>query len=438
MGTLLIDPFYAPGAAYSETSTGVRELIAGVSYVAGAIQLVGLLQDAGWSTVDASPSVANQNRSAFYFQVNSGSGTPAEMTAAQCTSHQGPNWRRFSLAGVIYHSYDPYLLTPTCAGGTGGIVWFEAGSTTSGTAQNLAIKITEMSPWDCSYTGDSGGYSLFTLTSKASAFEYDELAIGIGGGDRVSVRGYYTLRSPVLDGQYLEVKIETRLVGHLGAFITYDSVGAVRICLTVTSSQGGSYYQPLMPGRYYAVANNWQVVIWPSSGTPNKNASSSLMAAMIRSPESRPPSGNAVVVVGSDNGDITVPLGYDQLRKASRWAGSVATSHGGPLAQTFFRSGVNTGYQKLAMLVRGTKGRATTSASGQPMIQAPYILLPSSPNSGGTEAAICGKLWDIVMTSGGATVGARMIHDEKIWMCFSTDTPIGDVVCDMWILEGAS
>jgi len=436
---LLTDPFYIPGAEYSGTSTGIQSLAYGSSYVAAGLALVGLLQDAGWTIVDSAPSSGKATRPAFYFQTVSGTGTPVDMTPAQCTSLAGAPWRRASAGGVTYNSYDPGQYTPVCPGGTNGIGWFAADTTTLGTATSLADKITESPVWDCAVTatiGDpsAGGSYEFTFTSEAPAFEFDELLLLDGTG--VMLRGYYTLRSPTLDGAYLECKIETRRVNNSGSFFSYDGLGTPRLCITITASGGGTYYMPFMPGSYNFCGNNHQFAIWPKVGqTIGRNFNTALFVSLIEAPTAHATGGSCPVVIGSNNGDLNIYP--DHLRTQLHWSQSLASGQAAVMDDTAYRKGTCDGYQTVPVLVRGTKTRQTTSLSGQPLIQAPYIALPANPTSG-PEAEIVGKLWDIVTTSGNAGLGAMMLNDGKRWTCFSTTTPAGDVGCDMWILTDPS
>jgi hypothetical protein len=436
---LLTDPFYKPDVKYSSTSTGIRDLEYGTSYVAAGLALVGLLQDAGWEIVDSGPSSGTALRAAFYLQTVSGLGTPVDMTAAQCTSLAGAPWRRASAGGVTYNSYDPGQLTPVCPGGTNGIVWFEAGTTSLATATSLAEKISLSLLWSAAVTatiGDpsAGGSYQFTFTSRAPAFEFDEYSILDGNG--TMKRGFYTLRSPLLDGSYLECKIETRVTNNSGGFFIYDGIGTVKLFLTITASGGGSYTMPFMPGSYHFCGNHHQFVIWPKVGQVVwRNANTSIFASLIEAPAEHLTAGNCPLVIGSNNGDLgTNP---DHLRNLLHWSQSLASGHASTMDDTQYRKGNCDGYLKVAMIVRGTKGRPTTSLAGQPLVQAAYVALPANPTSG-PGPQVVGKLWDIVLTSGNAALGKSMMHDGKKWTCFSTTAAASDVGCDMWILTGAS
>jgi hypothetical protein len=434
---LLTDPFYKSGPRYSESSTGIRQFTYGSSYVAAGLAIKGVLQSAGWTVVDSAPSRAVQTRYAFYFGTAPGTGTPREMTPEECNNTRGPEWNRATAAGNTYNAYDPGAFIPTCPAGTGRIKWYPHGTTTGETAGNLMDKMNELGYWIGAVSGvieDSGGPVSYELTfnSTAPAFEFDEIPIGAGSGDETMRRGYYTLRSPELDGAWLEIKIETRLVGNIGGFI-YDSLGAMRICLAVTSSGGGrEFYMPFFPGTYNICANNHQVVIWPIAGAASSRIeNSSLLVSHIPPPEEHPADGIRGMVIGSDSGDFIATT--DQLRQTLRWHESLASGYDGQLFATAYRAGNCDGYQKLAMLVRGTKNRPTASLAGQPLIEAPYVMLPSNPIAG-PGPMIAGKLWDMVMTTGNAPVGKSMMYDGKQWTCFSTSVPVGDVLNDMWIL----
>ncbi len=416
----------------------------GGGYVRGALDLVELFQAAGWNTVDSGVSTAVQVRSAFYLQVASdpgpGSPPPVDMTPAQCASSAGRLYRQATVGGVILSSYNPYLFNAgTCGGGSH---WFEAGDTALLTASSLAGKITSGLVFSVLVTGtigdlSAGGLIEFTLTSLATAFENDEVVIGVGGGDPVSTRGFYTLRSPTIDGTFLECKIETRRVNNSGGIFTYDGIGSVRICLTITASGGGEYYQPLMPGLYNFCGSHHQFAIWPRFGaTPSRNANSSILASLVKAPDEHLIGGNCPLVIGSNNGDLNI--NYGQLNNQLHWPMSLACGQQSTMDDTGFRKGDGgpDGYRTVTMLVRGTKGRPTVSLAGQPLVQAPYVALPPNPNAG-QEAQIVGKLWDMVITSGNATVGATMIHDGKKWTCISSTAPTGDVGCDLWIKTDA-
>jgi len=439
---LLIDPFYIPDAKYSGTSTGVRTFEYGSSYVNAGVSLVSLLMAAGWSVVDSFPSVAIQRRPAYYFQTNIGAGTPGEMSPVQCANTMGASWRRASVGSLIYNSYDPYIHTPTCPAGTNVMRWFEAGETTLDTANNLADKITEGGVFSVSVSGiigdpSAGGSYEFTLIPNVPAFEFDEIPIGIGSPvGSTSLRGYYTLRSPSLNDIYLECKVETRITNNSGGFFAYDGVGTPKLCLTITSSAGGSYYMPLMPGSYYFCGCNYQFAIWPQAGqVASRNANTSMFVSLIEAPDGwHGAGGNCPFVVGANNGDLNIYA--DHFRTQLHWSQSLACGHSGVMDDTQYLKGTCDGYQTVAMLVRGTKGRPTVSLAGQPLVQAPYIVLPANPTAG-PEAEIAGKLWDIVTTSGNAEIGASMMHDGRRWECFSTTRPTGDVGCDMWMLKSA-
>lgn len=440
---MLTDPFYQPGAKYSESSTGVIDLNMATSYVEGGLALVGALESAGWTIVDSGVSVATQTRPAFYLQTvtdpGPGAPPPREMTLEECNSQAGASWRRAGVGGTIYNSYNPFLLTPTCASGTGGIAWFAAGETTLDTATNLADKISGSGIFIAAVTGTvgdpaAGGSYVLTLTSLAPAFENDEIEISIGGGDLTSRRGFYTLRSPSLDGVYLECKIETRVTNNSGGFFAYDGVGTIKLCLEITASGGGTYYMPFMPGNYNFCGCHHQFLMWPVAGAGSRNANSSILVSLIEPPDEHLIGGVCPLVIGSNNGDLN--SNFDHLRNQLHWSMSLASGHSGAMDDTAYRKGDSDGYQKVSMLIRGTKGRPTVSLAGQPLVQAPYVVLPGNPTTG-DEAQIVGKLWDIVLTSGGATPGAAMLHDGKRWTCFSTTLPLGDVGCDMWILSNA-
>lgn len=437
---MLTDPFYIPGAKYSESCTGVRDFAYGASYVASGLALVSLLLDAGWSIVDSQPGVAIHTRPAWYFQVNDASGPAGEMPPAICLNGIGPGLRRFGVAGVTLHSYDPGETTPNCPGGTGNIRWFEAGGTTIETAGSLVSKINEFNIWVAGLSaiiGDpaAGGSYEFTFISLSPGFENDEASITFGAGHTTTRGGYYTLRSPPLNGIFLECKIETRVTNNSGGFFIYDGVGTIKLCLTITSSVGGSFYMPLMPGDYKFCGSNHQFAIWPREGvTPSRNQHSSLLASLIEPPEEHATGGACPLVIGSNNGDLVTT--FDQLRTKMHWPQSLASGQNGVMDDTVYGKGFADGYRLVTMLARGTKNTRTVGLNGQPLVQAPYVAAPANPTSG-PEAEIVGKLWDTVITSGSAAIGERMRYDSRTWECFSRSTPVNDVGCDMWALVSA-
>jgi hypothetical protein len=433
---LLTDPFYIAAPLYSGSSTGVSQFTYGSSYVAAGLAIKGQLESAGWTVVDSAPSVAVQARPGYYFSNGDISGTPVEMTPAQCTTTRGPGWARASAAGLIFNSYNPGALIPTCAGGTGGIAWYPYDTTTEGTAGNLVDKLNEMPYWVVSGSTIAGGDYQFTFLSTAPAFEFDEVPIFMAGGDETMRRGYYTLRSPALDGVYLEIKIETRTLGHLGGFIVLDGLGAISLLLTVTSSGGGTPFQtPFYPGTYNICANNHQLLIWPVAGMVATTRSNySVFVSLIEPPEEHPVAGVGAMAISNDTGDLNTRP--DHFRQTLRWDHALGCGYNGQLFATAYRVGHNDGYQKMAMLVRGTKGRPTLSLGGQPLIESPYVMLPANPRTG-PGPMIAGKLWDIVMTTGNAPVGKTMMYDGRKWTCFSTSVPVGDVLNDMWVLTDA-
>lgn len=434
---MLIDPFYKSDVKYSDTSTGVgRFTYAEGQYVAAGLSIKAILIRAGWTTVAAATSMAVQDRSAFYFSEGDISGSPVEMTPAQCTTTRGPNWARAGVAGLTFNSYNPGTAIPTCPGGTNGIVWYPYDENTLQTAINLADKISELGIWavGVEVVGDpgAGGMYRFTFLSTAPAFEADQIPIFVGGGDRTSLRGYYVMRSPEIEGEYLEIKIETRIVGHLGAFIVYDGLGMTTLCLTVTASGGGAPFEmPFYPGEFHFCANNHQVLIWPvPEVAATKLSNYTLLVSQFLGEPGHAVFGACAFAVASDIGDIMGE--FDQLRTRMHWESSVGSGINGKLEANVWRGGSNEGYSKMSMLMRGTINRPTVSLAGQPLIEGAYLLAPSSPTAG-PGPVILGKLWDILLTTGNAPVGKTMMYDGKRWMCFSTSTPVADVKNDMWV-----
>ena len=440
---MLIDPAYNPAPKYSGTSTGIQALSNSASaYVTSGLALKNALLSAGWTVVGSGQSYTTQVRYAFIIPVTSGIGFPREMTSAECTSGTGALSFRAYAGGLTYIAYDPFELIPTCAGGTNDIRWYPMGLTSEDTADNLAAKISGDGTYSASVTGvvgdpSAGGGFEFTFISLAPAFEFDELPIDVGVPTGTpTLRGYYTLRSPSPGGSYLEVKVETRRVNNSGGFFAFDGVGSIRTCLTVTASGGGSYYMPLMPGSYRFAANYHQFLIWPGpTAVASRNANTSILASLIEAPAEHLTAGNCPLVIGSNNGDLGI--NPDHLRNSLHWSQSLACGHSSTMDDTQWRKGDNDGYKKVAMLVRGTKGAATTGLNGQALVQAPYVALPSNPTSG-PGPIVAGRLWDIVTTSGKASLGTSMMHDGRRWECFSTSAASSDVGCDMWILKEPS
>lgn len=431
--TLLTDPFLDPAPKYSATELPLREITITSDYVDGGLAIVDLLQDAGWTIVDSEPSTVVQWRPAFYFSTSIGAGTPVEMTAAQCTSEWALPWRTAVIGVTHYNFYDPYVFTPTCVGGTGNVVWVAAGITTWLSAQALATAMSTSSYCTVSVADVGGGRYEFTCVSKAAAFEYDDISIQIGGTMDPMLAGYHVLRSPSVDGVYLEIKVQTDYVSGLGLSFSYGGGGTIRVVLTVSASGGGTFQMPFFPGEYIAMASEPQVLIMPVAGAVVTRASySTLLASLVQAPDGHSSAGTCPVVIGSDNGQQTGNT--DPIRQVLHWGAALACGHNGAMTAT--RKGWGPmGYQIIPLLVRGTTDRATVSLAGQPLIQAPYIAVPANPTTG-PEAVIVGKLWDMVITSGTAAVGAKMVYDSKRWTCIGTRVLTGDIGADLWILGG--
>jgi hypothetical protein len=433
---LLINPFYNPAVKYSESSTGIRRLVYGPSYTNAGLAIKQVLEDAGWAVVDLRPSEAVQRRPGYYFSAGLTTGEPVPMTPAQCKSTRGPEWARASAADALFNSYDPNASIPICPEGTAGIVWYPFEATQTGTAANLTDFLNLLGIWDVTMGAVDGGDFAFTFISSSPAFEADEVPIIVGAGPGTTLKGYYTLRSPEIDGEYLEIKIQTRMVSGLGGFLSYDGLGRAQICLGVTSSGGGNeFYMPINPGTYNVCANEHQFLLWPEPGAEvTRTDNSSLLVSHIQPMEEHLTAGIKTMVIGSYNGDLNGR--GDQLRETLHWNESLGSGYSGQLFSSGFRAGDCDGYQKIAMLVRGTRGYPTVSIAGQPLIEAPYVLLPSTPLPG-PPPMIAGKLWDIVMTTGNAKLGSTMMYDGNTWTCFSRSVPVGDVLNDMWILGQA-
>jgi hypothetical protein len=310
--------------------------------------------------------------------------------------------------------------------------WYAGGPTPLDTGSSWATKLSELIYWDVS-ASESGGYIYFDFLTKADAFEFDEVPIGIGSGDGTMQGGSYTLRSPTLGSDYMEIKVQILPVNGFGGQFDY-TFGFLRVVLTVTASGGGSYKMPLFPGTYNFQASGRQVLIWPREGsTIASNQNSSLLVSLIEAPTAHDTAGNCPLVVGGDHGEITGNT--DQIRNNLHWAVALACGFDGEMDDTGYRKGTrDTGYQIVTLMGRGTIGRPTVSLSGQPLVQAPYLLLPPNPTTTG-ESVTVGKLWDCVLTSGTATRGTRMIHDGKYWQCFGRASYARDIGVDMWILS---
>lgn len=426
---LLTNPFYEPGANYSgalEGNTGVVGLDMSY-YISGGLSLVARLIAAGWTVVATSASWAQQDRPEWYFSTGApGAGTPVEMTPAQCTTLPiGPGWRYASIGSKQYYPYDPRYQTPTCPDGTGNMRWYPVGTTTFETAENLCDRISADEEFAASVVdaGVSGitGYYRFTFVSLAeNIWGFDNINIGVGGGDRNTSLGYYELRSGTSErGVTLTAKVQNRRAG--STQWTY---------ITVTASGGGTYYdQPIKPGLYVFAGCQFQFWIGPNGG----GGVSSYLASIVEAPRWHATAGDCPLVVGSDNG----ALAPNNMAGALHWSGSMGTGHAGELRGTYYGAGVNAGYQKVALLCRGTIGRVTTTLGGQTLIQAPYVALPESPNSG-PGPVIAGKLWNMVLTTGKAEPGTTMRHDGRLWQCIGRSALSADVGCDWWALaEGA-
>ncbi len=429
---MLTDPFYSAAPKYSGSAQPIEPLTVGTSYVTAGLQVVGFLQAAGWTIVDSSPSFAQQKRPMFFMATALGIGTPVAMSVEQCKTWAGPSWYRGGAAGFTYNAYDPGAVMPICPAGTGLMQWYPAGPTPLETGEHWAEKLAELIYWNVSASDGGDGHIYFNFNSKADAFEYDEVPINIGSGDGTMQGGYYTLRSPSLGSDWVEIKVQTLPVNVFGAQFDY-TFGFIRVVLTVTASGGGTFKTPLFPGTYNFQASGRQVLIWPIEGsTLALNQNASLLVSLIEPETGHTTAGNCPLVVASDNGAMTGNT--DQIRKNLHWNVALACGFNGEMEDTGFRKGTRyDGYQICSMMVRGTMGRPTVSLNGQPLVEAPYLLIPPDPTVNG-EPVIVGKVWDCVITSGMSARGARMRHDGRSWQCFGRSTFARDIGVDMWIL----
>jgi hypothetical protein len=392
------------------------------------------LQDAGWSIVGVMRSTADQWRYAANFATVPATATPAVKVPLDepCDSPIHP-MRHATLGFDDYLSYDEYrTIPPVCT----GRVYYAAKPTTVLTAGSLMEAMMEANIFTVAMTED-GTRFLFHFTSTQPAWEFDLIPFQIGTGDLQMSGGYYLLRSQTTeDGGYLELKLQTQHVGHLGGGGTIiTGIGPVTPYLTLTSSGGGHFEQPFYPGpvRYAMHANGYQFAIWPLEGTGRE--ASALFASMLKPDNNHRDAANAVLVVASETDNF---IDWQQLNQNLHWQSAYGTGYSSNFEivkwGTFQES---TGFWKNPTFMwRGFRGTPLLNEGQAAFAEAPYVLLSDDPNHQGKDR-IGGRPWDMLLLSDGTREDGSIRHDGHTWRYFSYSTKPGDLTGSLWVLDEA-
>jgi hypothetical protein len=466
---MLIDPFYNPKPAYSDFATGVlplkgEELPGFTTAVALCQDIRGLLERAGWTTVDAKKSEVSQSRPGMALPTTTLPTGPVEffeMPLEYCnTGRLTPVQYTAGIGPFVFLPYDPFReIAPACSACSSKYIFYPMGITREETAMALAGAIDATCKFQGAYMGMTvdpsipvGGdsYKIKITALEADAYELDSPTawpVGIGGGILTTHSGYYVMRSKPYNvtGDCLECKIQTRIVGHLGGFVILDGLGQLECWLTISAANAGSYSQAMYHGPEYAgQAGEFQFVVWrtgPGMSGREGRAPSLILASMPKMDVGHHETGaNAVVVIGSEGPDLNQNM--LQLITQLNWPQSVASGFDSTMDALGYQtqSAANV-LRTPAMMFRGLRGVRMTTREDQPLAQAPYILMSYSPN-GVEPDLIGGKLWDMVVMSDAytgpeaASNETAIQHDGQAWTRVSNETNTSSLFGSMWVLSG--
>lgn len=445
---MLINPFVETEPAYSANPTGVIRIDEkiGTDAVSLLLYIKLILEAAGWTEIDREPSKAKGETIRAMMPTAAPAVPPRvlEELPDPCTQLLFPQWIQASIGDKAFTSYNPFVyMAPLndCA----DRVWYPAGLTPEDTAENLAQKMTDVTPYLVQYIGnvvDPGmpflnEHMQFTLEAKEPAtFENDWMPLSIGGS-RFSSQGFIKLKSPnTPSGRYMTAKLSTMALTSLG--VDEDAVqGALTPLITIGGSGGeGTFAQPMYPsGEYWMQASNYQFVIWNER---TGREGSMLLASMPRMDASHMTGADAIVAVGSESiAWFGFTQSFQELVDRLYWTTSVASGYGNTLHEVGYRTQDSSKqWRSPAMMLSALRGTDLRTLSETPFVQAAYILLSPNPNIAEVDR-IAGRLWDMILTTtanSGSTGQGTVMHDEQTWRRLSASASASDLSASLFVL----
>lgn len=449
---MLIDPFLVTDPPYSEQCSGVRELQPGTA-IDWLKQIKACFELAGWTQTGRVPSNLTQE----IWPVLMGFTTPPippvvpGVIADPC---EGSTWGylgtlRQGTHTTYFMPYDPYRYLAPDNSLCDARVWFPLGLTYRDTAENLAIAMTDNSPFDVVVRQDSPTDNFhFDYTAKGEvAWEYDESYPMIGWGESQPDGGSYTYKSRTLNGCYLTVKLmdSMTLCFRPGGTISMQvpaSIGELQPWLHIKSS--GSLLDKQWESVFWVPTHCWfhgnpyQFVIWTDEEGRFK---SSILASMPFMDTPHFTKANPVLIVASENYDMHVD--YQQLMTKLHWEDSVGSGFDSQLHFTTLENRSSAGpnpdnhFRTPMAIFRGLRDAPLLTLSETALTQPAYVMVSEDPTgqpSGEQQDWIAGRLWDmVVLTDTVLNVDSHSVMSGKHWQVISTSARPYDLRGSLWV-----
>jgi hypothetical protein len=438
---LLIDPDYNPNPVLS--GQFVRREISTSMGAATASALLAHLQSSGWELLEGAEymrqSSAVIERPGFYFFTAIPPAPGETITPVQANGN--PPWRVIGFNTSLFAAYDPLRETPGDIGDN--VFWYEAGYTQFGTATALAQRISDTTEFNVVLTTtdpDAATFS-FTVTPRDAevAFELDDEPLGMGGTAHMG-GGYRTLRSQyIIDGDVNEggriyIQVGTGYWSNVfGGGPFHPFLGTLTCFVTITAENGGSSYQHFVhAGTFKFAGGPHQFVLWGDT-LPQPN---NLLVSALKSEPRHRMGAAPILVVGTNNFDLTIS--HTQLRTKLYWSGAWASGLQTSMQSTRYGGGGIFVDSQPILMVRGCRGRAMVSRSGEPLAQAPYVVLSPGPYEA-TDGYLAGKLWDMIALSGYPGGGApnpdrdRITYAGRKWDLLTVNMSGTQIHTTLWV-----
>lgn len=413
-----------------------------------ATALCNALESAGWEYTGAKQqSGAMVWRSGFYFQTAEPPPDPID-DGDKGLPGVYPIWRQTSFAEGMYVAYDPFRTIAVEGMDVGGtpVYYYQAKLTTLLSAEAMADKMTEKSPFSVSHPteGTDGNY-YFTVGQNSSTimFENDDKPIGMAGPSH-TFGGWREMKSQpiqyeedgndVTEGGSIYIRIGTYFYVTFGGITRSETgLGALGCFVQVRAENSSDWYSHfLLAGEKTFIGNRHQFVVFGSA------LASNLLVSALKSDSKHRTGAAPVLIVGSSNADGSAP--YNQITTKLYWDQAMGCGMLTTMSPTVFHGGtMNSTYPVL--MVRGIRGRPMLSRSGEPLQQAPYVVLGPDGPYGASQGVLAGKLWDMIVLSGPPTANIAnpgavpMIKFAgRKWEKLATNTTSGwDIGCTLWI-----